>query len=49
MAVMLEEEAIFMPAYKKKDVEEAREEIVRVLREMNEKGELAFIEEERDA
>lgn len=45
MAVMLEEEAIFMSAYKQKDVEEAREEIVRVLREMNERGELAFIEE----
>ncbi len=49
MAVMLEEEAIFMSAYKKKDVEEAREEIVRVLREMNERGELAFIEEESNA
>jgi len=49
MAVMMEEEAIFMSAYKKKDVEEAREEIVRVLREMNERGELAFIEEECDA
>jgi flagellar motor switch protein FliG len=49
MAVMLEEEAIFMSAYKKKDVEEAREEIVRVLREMNERGELAFIEEECNA
>jgi flagellar motor switch protein FliG len=40
MGVMLEEEAMFMSAYKKKDVEEAREEIVRVLREMNERGEL---------
>jgi flagellar motor switch protein FliG len=49
MAVMLEEEAIFMSAYKKKDVEEAREEIVRVLREMNERGEIAFIEEECNA
>jgi len=49
MAVMMEEEAIFMSAYKKKDVEEAREEIVRVLREMNERDELAFIEEECDA
>ena len=49
MAVMLEEEAIFMSAYKKKDVEEAREEIVRVLREMNERGEIAFIEEEPNA
>jgi len=45
MAVMLEEEAMFMSAYKKKDIEEAREEIVRVLREMNERDELAFIEE----
>jgi flagellar motor switch protein FliG len=49
MAVMLEEEAIFMSAYKQKDVEEAREEIVRVLREMDERGELAFIEEECNA
>ncbi len=49
MGVMLEEEAMFMSNYKKKDVEEAREEIVRVLREMNERGELAFIEEECDA
>ncbi len=49
MAVMLEEEAMFMSAYKKKDVEEAREEIVGVLREMNERGELAFIEEEYNA
>jgi len=49
MAVMMEEEAIFMSAYKRKDVEEAREEIVRVLREMNERGELAFIEEECNA
>ena len=34
-----------MSAPKKKDIEEAREEIVGVLREMNEKGELSFIEE----
>ena len=46
MAVLLDEEAIFMSVCKKEDVEEAREEIVRVLREMNERGELAFIEEE---
>jgi len=49
MAVLLDEEAVFMSACEKKDVEEAREEIVRVLREMNEKGELAFIEKECSA
>jgi flagellar motor switch protein FliG len=32
--------------YQEEDVEEAREEIIHILREMEEKGELAFIEEE---
>ncbi|MHC4353052.1 MAG: FliG C-terminal domain-containing protein [Planctomycetota bacterium] len=44
-AATVEEEASLMSAPKSEDVEGAREEIVRVLREMNEKGELAFIEE----
>jgi flagellar motor switch protein FliG len=43
-AATLDEEASLMSALKKKDVEEARGRIVQVLREMNEKGELAFIE-----
>jgi flagellar motor switch protein FliG len=45
MAVVLNEQALLVSAYGKEDVEQAREEIVQVLREMNEKGELAFIEE----
>lgn len=44
-AAMLEEEASLMAAPKKEDVKDAREEIVGVLREMNERGELAFVEE----
>jgi len=44
-AAALDEEASLMSAPSKKDVEEAREEIVQVLREMNEKGELTFIED----
>jgi len=44
-AAALDEEASLVSALKKEDVEEAREGIVQVLREMNEKGELAFIEE----
>lgn len=39
------EEASLMSAPKNEDVDDARAEIVRVLREMNEKGELAFVEE----
>jgi len=49
MAVLLDEEAAFMSTCEKEDVEEAREEIVRVLREMNERGELVFIEKEYNA
>ncbi len=45
MAAVLNEQALLMSAYGKEDIEQAREEIVRVLREMNERGELAFIEE----
>jgi flagellar motor switch protein FliG len=45
VTTMLDEELLLMSASKEKDVEEAREEIVHILREMNEKGELAFIEE----
>jgi flagellar motor switch protein FliG len=41
----VDEEASLMSAPKKEDIEGAREEIVRVLHQMNEKGELAFIEE----
>ena len=44
-AATLDEEASLMSAPKKKDIKEAREEIVKALREMNEKGELAFVEE----
>ena len=44
-AAMVDEEASLMSAPKKEDVENAREEIVQALRDMNEKGELAFVEE----
>jgi len=44
-AATLDEEASLMSAPKQKDIEEARDEIVKALREMNEKGELSFIEE----
>ena len=44
-AATLNEETSPGLAAKKKDVEEARETIVQVLREMNEKGELVFTEE----
>jgi flagellar motor switch protein FliG len=42
---MVDEEASLMPTPKKEEVEEARENIVKVLREMNSKGELMFTEE----
>ena len=42
----VDEEISLMSDPKKEDVEEAREEIVKVLREMNKKGELTFIEEQ---
>jgi len=44
-AAALDEEVSLVSVAEEKDVEEAREAIVQVLREMNEKGELAFIEE----
>jgi flagellar motor switch protein FliG len=44
-AAALDEEASLMKAPKKEDIEAAREEIVQILRQMNQKGELAFIEE----
>jgi len=44
MTVVLNEQALLVSAYGKEDIEQAREEIVQVLREMNEKGELEFIE-----
>jgi flagellar motor switch protein FliG len=45
MAAVLDEEAFLMSAYKKSDIEKAREEIVQVFREVYEKGELTFVEE----
>ncbi|MHC4105501.1 MAG: FliG C-terminal domain-containing protein [Planctomycetota bacterium] len=45
MAAVLSEQMLLVSAYEREDIEQAREEIVDVLREMNEKGELAFIEE----
>ena len=44
-AAALDEETSLMSAPKKEDIESAKEEIVKVLHEMNLKGELAFIEE----
>jgi flagellar motor switch protein FliG len=45
MAAVLNEQMLLDSAYEREDIEQAREEIVEVLREMNEKGELAFMEE----
>jgi flagellar motor switch protein FliG len=44
-AATVDEETSLMSTPKKKDIEDAREEIVRILREMNEKGNLSFVEE----
>lgn len=44
-AAMVDEEASLMSAPRKQDIQEARETIVSVLREMNTKGELAFMED----
>jgi len=41
----LDEEASLMSAPKKEEIENAREEILQILRERNEKGELSFVEE----
>jgi len=45
MAAVLNEHILLDSAYEWEDIEQAREEIVELLQEMNEKGELAFIEE----
>lgn len=45
-AATIEEETSLMSSPRKADIEEARNEIVNVLRQTNEKGELNFIEEE---
>ena len=44
-AATVDEEASLMSTPKNEDIEGAREEIVKVLREMNQKGELTFVEE----
>ena len=44
-AAAIEEETSLMSSPKKEDIESAREEIVNVLRGMNEKGELNFVEQ----
>ncbi len=44
-AAAIEEEASLVSAARRGDIEQAREEVVRALREMNEKGELNLIEE----
>ncbi len=44
-AAALDEEASLMKSPKKEDIEAAREEIVQIFRQMNQKGELAFMEE----
>ena len=45
MAAVLNDQALLVSAYEREDIEQAREEIVQVLRDMNDKSELAFIEE----
>jgi flagellar motor switch protein FliG len=45
-AATIDEETSLMKAPKKDDIEQAREDIVKILRQMNEKGELNFIEED---
>ncbi len=45
MAALLNEQMLLVSAYEREDIEQAREEIAEILREMNEKGELAFVEE----
>jgi flagellar motor switch protein FliG len=45
-AAALDEEVSLVSVAEEEDIQEARETIVQVLREMNEKGELAFIEEQ---
>lgn len=43
MAAVLNEQMLLFSAYKRTEIEQAREEIVDILREMNEKSELSFI------
>jgi len=45
MAAVLNEQALLVSAYQREYIEQAREEIVQVLHEMNGKSELAFTEE----
>ncbi len=44
-AAMVNEETSLMSAPKKEDVRQAREKVVKVLRDLNRKGELTFVEE----
>lgn len=43
-SAMIDEETSLMSSPKKEDIEQAREQIVSILREMNAKGELVFVE-----
>ena len=45
MAAVLNEQMLLFSAYRRTEIEQAREGIVDVLREMNTKGELSFVEE----
>ncbi len=45
MAAVLNEQMLLVSAYERDDIEQAREEVVEILREMNEKSELTFMEE----
>jgi flagellar motor switch protein FliG len=45
MAAVLNEQMLLVSAYERGDIEQAREEVVDILREMNEKNELTFMEE----
>lgn len=44
-AAVLNEQMLLMSAYGQDDIEQARDSVVDILREMNEKSELAFVEE----
>lgn len=45
MAAVLNEQMLLMSAYGQDDIEQAKEDVVDILREMNEKSELTFMEE----
>ena len=45
MTAVLNEQMLLMSAYRQDDIEQAREDVVDILREMYEKNELAFMEE----